>query len=106
MNTERGARNRFDVGVMVAIAGLTITVISGGAAVFVSVGDFAARLEAIETTLARVPPPVYITPGAASEISALKARQDMDDKLRAELDARLARIEAAQTQILTEVRRR
>jgi hypothetical protein len=103
---QRETRNRFDIGVMVAIAGLTVTLIG----IAVKGGQFAGsmdeRMRALEQQFAKVPAPVYITPGAASEIASLKARQDMDDKLRSELDARLARIESAQVQILTELRRR
>jgi hypothetical protein len=103
---QRETRNRFDMGVMVAIGGLTITLLGIAVKGGQWAGDFNARLQGIERRLDTAPPAVEITPGAAREIASLKARQDMDDKLRSELDSRLARIESAQVQILTELRKR
>jgi hypothetical protein len=106
MTPERAVRNHFDVGVMVAIGGLTLTLLGIAVKGGELAGDLNARLRSLEQQIATSPLPVEITPGAAREISALKARQDMDDKYRSELDARLVRIEQTQFEILRELRKR
>lgn len=47
-----------------------------------------------------------MTPGAATAIAALNARQDGDDRFRTELDGRLSRIEQQNAEILRELRNR
>jgi hypothetical protein len=103
---QRETRNRFDMGVIVAIIALSISTLGAMLKGGQIAGDFNARLQGIERRLDTAPPAVEITPGAAREIASLKARQDADDRHWIEWDARLQRIEQTQSQILTELRRR
>lgn len=97
---RRDPENRpFERGVVLALVTLTLTVLGiawkGGEAL----GEIRQRLQSLEASTR-----VDMTPGAEREISALKARQDMDDRHRTELLEQMRRIEEQQREILKELR--
>jgi hypothetical protein len=112
-------RNRFEIGVMLAIIGLTLTILGIAVQGGQMVGDFGARIQSLERHVADARTE-DITPGAAREVASLRARQDADDRHWQEWDKRLIRIEETQraisenqartqamlTQVLVELRRR